>query len=64
MTRHRTRFARGETVTSTSGQAAKLSRQFLFGGSKMSGIGSELGEEGLKEFTQLKIVAVAKEAFA
>jgi len=35
-----------------------------FGGSKMSGIGSELGEEGLKEFTQLKIVSVAKEAFA
>ncbi|MEM6999163.1 MAG: aldehyde dehydrogenase family protein [Pseudomonadota bacterium] len=31
-----------------------------FGGAKMSGIGSELGEEGLKEFTQLKMIAVAK----
>ena len=31
-----------------------------FGGSKMSGIGAELGEEGLKEFTQLKMLTVAK----
>ena len=31
-----------------------------FGGSKQSGIGSELGEEGLKEFTQLKIINIAR----
>ena len=39
---------------------APLDPTIPFGGSKMSGIGSELGEEGLKEFTQLKIVTVAR----
>lgn len=30
-----------------------------FGGAKMSGLGTELGEEGLAEFTQLKIINMA-----
>lgn len=31
-----------------------------FGGSKFSGIGSELGEEGLKEFTQVQVLNMAR----
>ncbi len=31
-----------------------------FGGCKLSGIGTEFGEEGLKEFTQIQIVNLAK----
>ena len=30
-----------------------------FGGAKNSGIGSELGEEGLAEFTQLQVINIA-----
>ena len=41
-------------------QHAALDPSIPFGGSKQSGIGAELGEEGLKEFTQLKIINIAK----
>jgi acyl-CoA reductase-like NAD-dependent aldehyde dehydrogenase len=30
-----------------------------FGGAKNSGIGRELGEEGLAEFTQLQVINIA-----
>jgi acyl-CoA reductase-like NAD-dependent aldehyde dehydrogenase len=39
---------------------AELDPGIPFGGSKQSGLGSELGEEGLEEFTQLKIINMAK----
>lgn len=39
---------------------AELDPGIPFGGSKQSGIGKELGEEGLQEFTQLKIINMAK----
>jgi acyl-CoA reductase-like NAD-dependent aldehyde dehydrogenase len=31
-----------------------------FGGAKQSGLGNELGEEGLAEFTQLKVINMAR----
>jgi acyl-CoA reductase-like NAD-dependent aldehyde dehydrogenase len=31
-----------------------------FGGSKMSGLGVELGEEGLKEFTQVQVLNMSR----
>lgn len=40
-------------------QHADLAPNIPFGGSGQSGIGSELGEEGLEEFTQLQIINVA-----
>ena len=33
---------------------------FPLGGAKMSGLGNELGQEGLQEFTQQKIINMAK----
>jgi acyl-CoA reductase-like NAD-dependent aldehyde dehydrogenase len=39
---------------------ADLAPNIPFGGAKLSGLGSELGEEGLAEFTQLKIINMAK----
>lgn len=39
---------------------AELDPAIPFGGAKMSGIGVELGVEGLKEFTQLKIINMAR----
>jgi acyl-CoA reductase-like NAD-dependent aldehyde dehydrogenase len=39
---------------------ADLAPNIPFGGARLSGIGSELGEEGLAEFTQLKIINIAK----
>ncbi|MDP1626196.1 MAG: aldehyde dehydrogenase family protein [Parvibaculum sp.] len=39
---------------------ADLAPNIPFGGARMSGLGTELGEEGLAEFTQLKIVNMAK----
>lgn len=38
---------------------AELDPAIPFGGAKMSGLGTELGEEGLAEFTQLKIINMA-----
>ena len=39
---------------------AELDPTIPFGGSKMSGLGNELGQEGLLEFTQQKIINMAK----
>ncbi|MEQ9145199.1 MAG: aldehyde dehydrogenase family protein [Parvibaculaceae bacterium] len=39
---------------------AELDPSIPFGGSGMSGLGTELGEEGLEEFTQLKIINMAR----
>ena len=39
---------------------ADLAPNLPFGGSKNSGLGSELGEEGLHEFTQLRVINVAR----
>lgn len=39
---------------------AELAPNIPFGGSKLSGLGTELGEEGLNEFTQLKIINIAR----
>ena len=39
---------------------AELDPTIPFGGAKMSGLGNELGQEGLLEFTQQKIINIAK----
>ena len=39
---------------------AELDPTMPFGGSKQSGLGKELGRDGLLEFTQLKIINMAK----
>lgn len=39
---------------------ADLQPHLPFGGAKLSGIGSELGEEGLKEFTQVQVLNMAR----
>lgn len=39
---------------------ADLAPNIPFGGAKQSGIGIELGEEGLAEFTQLKVINIAR----
>jgi acyl-CoA reductase-like NAD-dependent aldehyde dehydrogenase len=39
---------------------ADLAPNIPFGGSKLSGLGTELGEEGLAEFTQLKVINMAR----
>ena len=39
---------------------AELDPAIPFGGAGVSGLGSELGEEGLEEFTQLKIINIAR----
>jgi acyl-CoA reductase-like NAD-dependent aldehyde dehydrogenase len=41
-------------------QHAELDPSIPFGGAKQSGLGNELGEEGLAEFTQQKIINIAK----
>ncbi|HEX7946699.1 MAG TPA: aldehyde dehydrogenase family protein [Phenylobacterium sp.] len=39
---------------------ADLRPDLPFGGAKFSGVGSELGEEGLKEFTQVQVLNMAR----
>ena len=39
---------------------SELDPMIPFGGSNQSGLGKELGAEGLEEFTQLKIINMAK----
>lgn len=39
---------------------AELDPSIPFGGAKQSGLGTELGQDGLKEFTQLKIINMAR----
>ena len=41
---------------------AELDPTIPFGGAKQSGLGSELGQDGLEEFTQRKIINMAKSA--
>ena len=41
-------------------QHADLNPAIPFGGAKQSGLGTELGEDGLAEFTQLKIINMAR----
>lgn len=39
---------------------AELDPSIPFGGARQSGLGTELGQEGLEEFTQLKMINIAK----
>jgi acyl-CoA reductase-like NAD-dependent aldehyde dehydrogenase len=39
---------------------AELAANIPFGGAKESGIGVEMGEEGLAEFTQLQVINAAR----
>jgi acyl-CoA reductase-like NAD-dependent aldehyde dehydrogenase len=39
---------------------AELDPAIPFGGAKQSGLGNELGEEGLAEFTQLKVINMGR----
>ncbi|MBV8681314.1 MAG: aldehyde dehydrogenase family protein, partial [Caulobacteraceae bacterium] len=41
---------------------ADLAPNIPFGGAKQSGIGVELGEEGLAEFTQLQVISLSRQA--
>jgi len=41
-------------------QAPGAGPQYPFGGAKFSGLSVELGEEGLAEFTQLKVINMAR----
>ncbi len=49
-----------DTGTVWINKHAELDPGIPFGGAKQSGIGKELGEEGLQEFTQTKIINMAK----
>jgi acyl-CoA reductase-like NAD-dependent aldehyde dehydrogenase len=49
-----------ETGTVWINKFLDVSPDISFGGAKQSGIGSELGREGLEEFTQVKIINMAK----
>jgi acyl-CoA reductase-like NAD-dependent aldehyde dehydrogenase len=52
--------ARIETGTVWINTFLDVSPEISFGGAKQSGIGSELGQEGLEAFTQVKIINMAK----
>ena len=49
-----------DTGTVWINKHAELDPTIPFGGAKMSGLGNELGQEGLQEFTQQKIINIAK----
>ena len=49
-----------ETGTVWINKFLDVSPDISFGGAKQSGIGVELGQEGLEEFTQVKIINMAK----
>ena len=49
-----------DTGTVWINKHAELDPTIPFGGAKMSGLGNELGQEGLQEFTQQKIINMAK----
>ena len=52
--------AKLETGTVWINQFLDVSPDISFGGAKQSGIGAELGQEGLEAFTQVKIINMAK----
>ena len=52
--------ARIETGTVWINTFLDVSPDVAFGGAKQSGIGNQLGSEGLEEFTQVKIITMAK----
>ena len=52
--------ARIETGTIWINKFLNVSPDISFGGAKQSGIGTELGQEGLEAFTQVKIINMAK----
>jgi acyl-CoA reductase-like NAD-dependent aldehyde dehydrogenase len=52
--------SRMEAGTVWINQHADLAPNIPFGGAKQSGLGVELGEEGLAEFTQLQIINMAR----
>jgi acyl-CoA reductase-like NAD-dependent aldehyde dehydrogenase len=52
--------ARIETGTVWINEFLDVSPDIPFGGAKQSGIGTELGQEGLEAFTQVKIINMAK----
>ncbi|HEX5379493.1 MAG TPA: aldehyde dehydrogenase family protein [Phenylobacterium sp.] len=51
---------RMDTGTVWINKHADLAPNVPFGGAKMSGIGTELGEEGLSEFTQMHVINMAR----
>jgi acyl-CoA reductase-like NAD-dependent aldehyde dehydrogenase len=51
---------RMDTGTVWINKHAELAPNIPFGGAKLSGIGTELGEEGLSEFTQMHVINMAK----
>jgi len=51
---------RMESGTVWVNKHADLAPHLPFGGAKFSGVGSELGEEGLKEFTQVQVLNMAR----
>ena len=51
---------RMDTGTVWINKHAELAPNIPFGGAKMSGLGTELGEEGLSEFTQMHVINMAR----
>jgi acyl-CoA reductase-like NAD-dependent aldehyde dehydrogenase len=49
-----------DTGTVWINKHADLAPNIPFGGAKLSGVGTELGEEGLSEFTQLHVINMAR----
>ena len=51
---------RMDTGTVWINKHAELAPNIPFGGAKLSGVGTELGEEGLSEFTQMHVINMAR----